>query len=97
MKRPQLVHCAVLRADFTYLATNRDRDALGLELADVARDVHARLVVQPLLLGEIGLREIDECGRIDVDVVEAGRDRLERQLLHRTDFRRWVRPRTSSR
>ena len=46
----------------------------------------AGLVVEPLLRTEIGLRQIHERRRVDVDVVEPSGDGLERQLLHRGDF-----------
>src|ERR1035437_309590 len=45
-------HGGVLRANLADFAAERDVHALRLQRAHVARDVHADLVVQPLLLGE---------------------------------------------
>jgi hypothetical protein len=54
---------------------------LGLERAHVARQLDGRRVVRALLRVVVGLREVDERGRVHVDVVEAGVDRLDGELL----------------
>ena len=59
----------------------------GCSSRTVCASVDALLVVEPLLLVERRLREIDQRRRVDVDVVEAGRDRFARELLHRVRLR----------
>ncbi|MBK7369108.1 MAG: hypothetical protein IPJ04_14740 [Candidatus Eisenbacteria bacterium] len=54
----------------------------GLGLADERGDLGAQRAVQLLLLDVRGLVEIDERRGVDVDVVEAGLDRLGRQVEH---------------
>ena len=62
---------AVLAADLANLGADRDGHTLGLALANELRQLGRALVVGPLLLVEVGLREIHQGRGIDVDVVEA--------------------------
>src|ERR1035437_10296742 len=89
-ERAEFLHGGVLGAHLTDLAAERDVDAFRLQRAHVARDVHADLVVQPLLFGQRALRQVDERRRVDVDVVEAGVNVLGREQLHVADFPRGI-------
>ena len=71
-ERFQLVHVAVLAAHFADFGADGNGDVVRLAVADEFRELRRALVVRTLLLIEIGLGEIDERGRVDVDVVEAG-------------------------
>src|SRR6266478_6395421 len=86
-ERLQLMHVAVLAADFADLRTDGNGDAVRLAVPDELRELGGALVVRPLLLVEIWLGEIDERGRIDVDVIEAGVQLLLDQRAQRLELR----------
>src|SRR6266436_4744379 len=89
-ERLQLVHVAVLAADFADLRTDGHGDVVRLAVPDELRELGGALVVRPLLLVEIGLGEIDERGRIDVDVVEAGVQLFLDQCAQRLELGRGI-------
>src|SRR4051812_36239885 len=72
---PQLLDRGVLGADLADLATDTDRDPVGLERPDEGGQLRGPPVVLALLLVDVGLREVDERRRIDVDVAVARVDR----------------------
>ena len=78
----ELFHRRVLGTDFADLAADRDIHALRLQLAHRQRQLHSLLVIRALLLLERRLGEIDQGRSIDIDVVEARRDRFARELFH---------------
>ena len=82
----ELLHRAVLHADFAYFGSHRDGDPLRLLVPDEGGDLGGALVVEPLLLAERWLREVDQRGCIHVDVVEPGSNLLRDQLLDLADF-----------
>ena len=86
----QLAHRAVLRAHLADLATHRNGHARRLGAPHHLQDVDAHFVVQPLLLVERRLGDVDQRGRVDVDVVEPGVDGLTRELLHAAHLARRV-------
>ncbi len=63
------------------LAAQRDDDLPGLRLPYPRREPDGVLVVGPLLRIDRRLVEVDERRRVDIDVVEAGRDRLVDERL----------------
>ena len=56
----QLVHGAVLLADFADLAADRHRHAWRLDLPNERGQLRTALVVVPLLLGKRGERQVDQ-------------------------------------
>jgi len=70
----QLVHVGVLAADLADLAAHRHGHALRLVLADERREFGRQVDVHLLLLLEGFPVEIHQRRRVDVDVVEAGRE-----------------------
>ena len=84
-ERFQLIDGAVLLADFTDLATNGDRHATRLELTNERCQLGAAPVILALLLGQRRERQLDQRGRVDVDVAIARRDRLADELLQAVD------------
>ena len=85
-ERLELFRRAVLGADFSDFATDGDRHAGRLGGAHETGDIHTHVVVETLLFGERLLGEIDQRGCIDVDVVEAGGNRLGHERLDRVHF-----------
>ena len=71
----QLGHGRVLGPDLADLATDADRDAVGLERPDERRQLGRAQVVLALLLVDGRLREVDQRRGVDVDVAIAGVDR----------------------
>src|SRR5256714_8444978 len=74
-------------ANLSNPTADRNGDAFGLELADSERQLHALLVVVPLLLVEVWLRQINKRRSVDIDVVEASGDSFASELLHTVHFR----------
>ena len=75
----ELLDRAVRGADLADFSAHRDRDTVRLESTQVLRDVDALLEVAALLFGQRRLRQVDQRGRIHVDVVKPGVDRLARE------------------
>src|SRR6266496_2838659 len=85
-ERPQLVDVAVLAAHFADLGADRGGDARGLAVADELGQLGRALDVDALLRVERRLRQVDQRGRIHVDVVEPGRQLFLDQPAHRGDL-----------
>ena len=76
----------ILSAYFSDLATNRDVDSLRLQISHRERELDRLFVIRALLLLQSRLREIDESGCIDIDIVKARPDRFAGELLHSIYF-----------
>jgi hypothetical protein len=74
---PEFLGSRVLLPDFADLPADRDLDAVRLMGADEPREMRAILVVRLLLEIERRLRQVHERRRVDVDLEEGGRDRVE--------------------
>ena len=68
----QLLLSGVRLPDLADLAADAYRDALGLQLADQARQGGGVLGIDALLLGHRRERQVDQGRAVDVDVQEAG-------------------------
>ncbi len=75
-KRFQILRRAVLAADLADLAADRDGDPGRLALTDVGGHLGGVAVVQLLALRLGRPVEVDQGGGVDVDVVEAGGERV---------------------
>ena len=72
------------RADLADLAADGDRQPFGCRARMYFGELGARACSsRPAAASRVGLREVDERGGVDVDVVEAGGDRLLDQRLER--------------
>ena len=71
----QLRNGRVLGPHLADLATDADRHAVRLERPDERRQLGRPPVVLALLLIDVRLREVDQRGRVDVDVAVTGVDR----------------------
>src|SRR5205809_7543246 len=85
-ERPQLVDVAVLATHFPDLGPDGDGDARGLAVADELGQFGGTLDVDALLRVDRRLRQVDQRGRVHVDVVEPGRQLFLDQAAHRGDL-----------
>src|SRR6185437_15262169 len=77
---------AVLPANFTDLATDRNGDPFWLMPADVRGEFGAALAIESLLLGNCRLGQVDDGRAIDVDVVKTRVDRFANQVVDALHF-----------
>jgi hypothetical protein len=84
--RAQLLDGRILRTDFPDLAAHGNRHPGRLHRSHELENVRADFHVEPLLLRQRAFRDVDEGGRVDVDVVEPRADGLANERLDGADL-----------
>ena len=75
-----LIHRRVLAPDLPNLSTDGHRDSFRLDLPDEPSELDRLLEIQPLLLFDVGLAQVHEGRRVNIDVIETRLHRLPGEI-----------------